>query len=90
MAYWLIAGSKGGRNRVRIIHALEKTPMNLNRLAEKLGLDYKTVQHHLDMLLENGFLDYAGERYGRVFFPSEEFKAHKGMLKDMMEKVMDK
>ncbi len=41
--WWLIAGSKGGINRARIIMALKKRPYNANQLTQLFGLDYKTV-----------------------------------------------
>ena len=39
--WWLIAGSKGGENRGRIILELNNRPYNTNKLAEKLSLDLK-------------------------------------------------
>jgi len=41
--WWLIARSKGGENRARIILELKKRPYNANKLAEQLSLDYKTI-----------------------------------------------
>jgi len=41
--WWLIAGTKGGINRARIIIELHERPYNANQLSEKLELDYKTL-----------------------------------------------
>ena len=38
--WWLIAGTKGGINRARIINVLQQRPYNAHKLAEKLDLDY--------------------------------------------------
>ncbi|MEK6988099.1 MAG: winged helix-turn-helix domain-containing protein, partial [Candidatus Thermoplasmatota archaeon] len=50
--WYLIAGTRGGINRARILWSLRNRPHNANDLAEFLGLDYKTVRHHLDILRE--------------------------------------
>lgn len=50
LLWYLFAGSKGGENRIKIINLLQDTPMNINRMAESMDLDYKAVQHHVDIL----------------------------------------
>jgi DNA-binding transcriptional ArsR family regulator len=57
--WWLIVGTKSGLNRARIIRALEERPYNANQLAEALGLDYKTVRHHLKVLMDNKIITSA-------------------------------
>lgn len=71
LLWWLIAGSRGGENRARILLALKERPFNAHQLAEHLRLDYKTIRHHLKILQENGAVVTAGkEGYGAMFFPS--------------------
>jgi hypothetical protein len=48
--WWLIAGTKGGVNRARMINALRDRPYNANQLSEVLALDYKTIRYHLKVL----------------------------------------
>jgi predicted transcriptional regulator len=51
---WLIfAGSRGGENRIKITDFLKTRPYNINQLADALGIDYKLVQHHIDVLERN-------------------------------------
>lgn len=76
--WWLIAGSKGGENRARIILELEKRPYNANKLAQKLSLDYKTIRHHIDVLLENNLVKSTGETYGTLYFLSDEMENNYG------------
>lgn len=52
--------------------------MNANQLADELELDYKTVRHHLEILVENGVLETVGDGYGDMYF-----------LTDRMEENMD-
>lgn len=70
LLWWLLVGTRGGPTRARIIHSLEKNPQNANQLAQTLGLDYKTIRHHLQILVENRFLVTAGDGYAKVYFPS--------------------
>ena len=71
LLWWLIAGSEGGPNRARIIHSLNDEPANANQLAERLNLDYKTIRHHIDVLVKNNLVTYHGQKYGRMYFVSD-------------------
>lgn len=71
IVWWLLAGSRGGKNRYRIIRSLEDKPKNANQLAEKLNLDYKTVQYHLKKLEKNNIITTAGDQYGKTYFLSD-------------------
>ena len=42
--------------RAEIIKSLQKRPSNAHQLAEALRVDYKTIQHHLRILDENGLV----------------------------------
>jgi len=84
--YWLILGSKGGKNRARILFSLEKNPMNSNELSKKLKLDYKTAQHHINLLLENKLIVKTGDKYGQVFFVSPQIKKNWSLFKKLFEK----
>jgi len=50
LLWWLIAGTRGGINRARIIKELHSWPYNANQLAQNLDLDYKTITHHMKVL----------------------------------------
>ena len=64
---YLLAGTRGGPNRVRLIRAIEDRPRNANQLTEYVGLDYNTVRHHLDMLLEHDVVERSGDEYGALY-----------------------
>jgi len=74
LMYWLIAGSKGGPNRARIIFLLKENPMNARQLAEKMGTHYTTIQHHVEVLVKNGLLVCTGNGYGKVYFVSQDLE----------------
>jgi DNA-binding transcriptional ArsR family regulator len=72
--WWLIAGTRGGINRARIINELNSRPYNINQLATGLNLDYKTVRHHMDVLMKNKIVESSGEGYGTVYMLSNTMK----------------
>ncbi len=83
--WWLIAGTRGGKNRLRIINAVKKEPMNANQIAKKLDLDYKTVTHHLDLLKENGVLTTMGEGYGKTYFLTDQMEESMDIMEEIMK-----
>jgi hypothetical protein len=48
LLWLLIASTRGGVNRARIMILPHKKSYNVNQLAEFLSLDYTTVRHHLE------------------------------------------
>ncbi len=74
--WYLFAGSRGGANRVRIVRELESRPRNANQLAERLDVDYNTITHHLDALVEHDVVDPGDSEYGRLYFLTDRFEHH--------------
>ncbi len=75
--WYLVAGTRGGLNRARILIALRDQPCNANDLAGRLALDYKTVRHHLDILRENDcIMTMGGEGYGMLYTLSPRLQTH--------------
>jgi DNA-binding MarR family transcriptional regulator len=70
LLWFVFAGSKGGLNRMRLISAIRKMPLNANQLAKELGLDYKAIQHHVNVLEKNNLISRVGNKYGVLFFIS--------------------
>ncbi len=64
---WMLMGTKGGIRRATIIKALNERPMTASQLQRMMGLDYKTVRYHLDLLLENKLIEAIGKRYGQLY-----------------------
>jgi DNA-binding transcriptional ArsR family regulator len=67
LLWFLLGGSRGGENRVKILIAVKSRPSNLNQLARTIGVDYRSVQHHMSVLLKNNLVLSAGERYGVIY-----------------------
>ena len=83
--WWLVGGSRGGRNRLRIIRTLEREPMNANQLASHLDLDYKTVRHHLDRLTENDVVETVGDDYGQLYFLTDRMEQNMDVLETIQQ-----
>src|SRR5215471_3887468 len=56
LLWYLLGGTRGGPTRAQILKTLHDRPLNANQLAESLSVDYKTVQHHLKVLEDNGLV----------------------------------
>ena len=87
LMYWLIASSKGGLNRAKIILLLKQKPMNTRQLATKMGVHYTTIQHHVDVLLKNGFLASPGAGYGKVLFLSQDLEDNYAEFQKIAEQI---
>lgn len=74
--WYVLTGTRGGKNRVRLLRALADRPRNANQLAEDLGLDYKTIRHHLAVLVENGVVQNTGDGYGTVYLPTDRTRSN--------------
>jgi len=87
--WYVLTGTRGGKNRVRLLRSLAERPRNANQLAEDLDLDYKTVRHHLDVLMENGVVENSGEDYGAVYLPTGQVRQHWDTVENIFEQVDD-
>jgi DNA-binding transcriptional ArsR family regulator len=87
---WLIAGTRGGVSRAKIIQALKETPQNANQLATLLGMDYRTIRHHLGVLEKNRIITSAGEGYGTTYFLSPTMEENYVLFEDIVKKIWKK
>ena len=82
--YWLFFGSRGGESRTSILKILSKTPVNTNKLSELAELDYKTTEHHVKVLLDNGVIESVGGGYGKLLVLSERAESETELLKKII------
>ncbi len=68
LLWHLVVGTRGGINRARMLVRLKERPYNRNSLAKELGLDYKTVVHHLRVLEKNDLVMVSREELGTLYF----------------------
>ena len=84
---WLIAGTRGGPTRAKIIESLKETPQNANQLASSLKMDYKTMRHHLEVLEKNKIITSVGDRYGSTYFLTQTMEENYGVFEEIMKKI---
>ena len=70
--WYLMASSRGGETRARILQAIDDQPQNANQLAKQLEYDYTTIRHHLDVLTDDNVLERTGDGYGDVYLPTNQ------------------
>ena len=87
---WLIAGTRGGATRAKIIETLKETPQNANQLATQLGMDYRTIRHHLKVLEKNRIITTAGEGYGTTYFLSPALEENYGLFEEIVKRMWKK
>ncbi|WP_435318414.1 winged helix-turn-helix domain-containing protein [Haloarchaeobius sp. TZWSO28] len=83
--WYLLVGTRGGTNRVRIIRALSERPRNANQLSEHLEVDYNTIRHHLDMLLDHSVVEKGGDDYGALYFLTDQFEHHREAFEEIIQ-----
>jgi DNA-binding transcriptional ArsR family regulator len=84
---WLIAGTRGGPTRAKIIESLKETPQNANQLATLLKMDYKTMRHHLEVLEKNKIITSIGDRYGATYFLSQVMEDNYSLFEEIVNKI---
>jgi predicted transcriptional regulator len=85
--WYLLTATRGGENRARIIRALSEKPMNANELAEELDLGYKTIRHHLELLVDHDVLEPGGSDYAKLYFITDRFEHHRETFETIMERI---
>lgn len=76
LLWYLIGGTRGGATRALILKQLVDKPHNANQIAEALNIDYKTVRHHLGVLVKNGIVTKGSNGYTTIYFLSKNMKVN--------------
>jgi len=62
--------------RARLIQELRFQPGNVNQLSVRMGVEYRTVAHHIEVLRRNSLLETSGDHYGLTYFLNPWLEAH--------------
>lgn len=87
LLWYLLGGTRGGENRARIIRELLARPSNLNQLATRLNLEYRTIKHHIEVLRKNSLIVSRGESYGMTYFLSQYLEAHIELFNEICRRI---
>jgi DNA-binding transcriptional ArsR family regulator len=83
--WYVLGGARGGQNRARIIHELGLRPLNMNQLAERLGVDYRTVTHHTTVLRNNSLIETREVKYGAMIFLTPRMQAGMEIFEEVVK-----
>lgn len=72
---YLIEGTRGGKTRASILKYLIDRSYNAHQLAKALNLDYKTIRHHLGVLLKNGIITKDSDGYTDLYYLSKNMES---------------
>ena len=86
LLWWLFAGSAGARTRALVLTSIKEEPRNAQQLSIALGLDYTTIRHHLRVLESNRLVVTEGEKYGKVYFVSDNMDTHWDKLEAIIKR----
>ncbi|MDL2247012.1 winged helix-turn-helix domain-containing protein [Methanobrevibacter sp. OttesenSCG-928-K11] len=87
--YSLISKKRGGPTRAKIINELYISPQNTNQLAKKLKIQYRTVNHHMAILLNENIVEKENKKYGGLYFLTDDMYDNKEKFRKF-EKQMAK
>ena len=88
IVFWLLfVGSRGRTNRIRIMSALRKRPINRNQLSTELCTDYKNIQHHIKILEENNLVTKIGNKYGATYCVSVLFENNEIVFDEIVDRL---
>lgn len=73
--------------RLRLVKRVLASPMNANQMAASLGVDYRTVIHHLDVLQKNGVVVPREAGYARTYAPTPKLLDALPEFAALLEKV---
>ncbi|MBU3967468.1 MAG: PAS domain S-box protein [Euryarchaeota archaeon] len=75
LLYYLIEGTRGGKTRALILRQLAENSYNAHQLAKTLKLDYKTIRHHLKVLIKYGMISRNHDGYSDLYFISKNIES---------------
>ena len=86
--WFLFASTRGGFTRAKIMNLINEIPANANQISTYLNLNYKTIIHHLNVLIKNGLIitDDKGV-YGSTYFPTPLMEQNFQLFDEILEKV---
>lgn len=85
--WYVLASSRGGPTRIRILRALDERPRNANQLATELEYDYTTIRHHLTVLMDNNIVKRTDNQYGAVYLFTDQVEANWETVEEILETV---
>lgn len=87
MFWYLFATSRGAKTRIKIMKLLQEQPYNTHRISQELGMDYKAIKHHFEVLEKNNMIGKFDANYGATFYPSVLFEENELLFDEIVERT---
>jgi PAS domain S-box-containing protein len=75
LLFYLIEGTRGGKTRTLILRHLAEKSCNAHQLAKTLNMDYKTIRHHLEVLVKSGMITRGKDEYSGLYFIAKNIES---------------
>ena len=86
--WFLFASTRGGSTRAKIMSLINEMPANSNQISTNLDLNYKTVIHHLNVLIKNGLIITEDKKiYGSTYFLTPLMEQNFQLFEEILENV---
>jgi predicted transcriptional regulator len=73
--------------RARILNQLRTRPGNINQVSNRLGVEYRTVMHHMEVLKKNSLVVTTGEQYGQMYSLHPWLESHVEIFDDLCRQL---
>lgn len=84
----IIAGTRGGPNRAKILNLLYSKSLNEFQISKELKLDHKTIHHHLKILTKNSLISKpSDESYDIKYDLTPIMKKNYTVLEEILSKI---
>jgi DNA-binding transcriptional ArsR family regulator len=87
LLWWTFISTRGGNMRLKIMKSILDNPKNANQLSSDTKVNYRTIEHHIKILLANNLLSVQGEGYGRVYFASHLLTKNFYIFEEILDKA---
>ena len=87
LMWYVFAGTRGGAMRIKMRELHRNRPYNAHQLCTELSVDYRTILHHIKILIDNEFIVFEGKKYGGVFFMTEMFESQLPTFQEILNKI---
>lgn len=84
---YVLTGTQGGETRLRLLKVLDERPQNAPQLAETLELSQPTLDHHLNILQENGLIEKRGADPDAPYQITRQTRADWDDMEELLEQT---
>lgn len=71
------------------MNLLQGHPYNTHQISQELGMDYKAIKHHMQILEKNSIIGKFNAQYGATFYPSVIFEENKNLFDEIVSRIFE-